>query len=83
MITSLYSLVGHLSILITEHLVVSRVGFVSSLSHSKFGLLYCTKCPCLLPQTIKWNLVSESFECTVMIIYEFIFGCWPVVHFVH
>jgi hypothetical protein len=39
-IMSLYLLVGHLSILITEHLGVSRLGFVSSHSHSKFGLLY-------------------------------------------
>jgi hypothetical protein len=40
MIMMLYLLVGHLSILVTEHLDVSRCGFVSSHSHSKFLLLY-------------------------------------------
>jgi hypothetical protein len=40
MIMSLYLLVGHLSLLITEHLDVSRCGFVSSHSYSKLGLLY-------------------------------------------
>jgi hypothetical protein len=29
----------------------------------------------------QWNLVSKSFECFVMIIYEFIFACWPFVYF--